>query len=202
MLSTILSHGGLVLWGIAVASLIGLAVIIERCWRMWPLQAAFRSSWERIRATLIADGVEAACQLVAEPANALERMVGQGLALTGRGRDLVREAAIEAAQREVPDLERRLRIIGTVAQVAPLLGLLGTVVGLIDAFRVASATDSVTSAGLANGIYLALGTTAAGLTVAIPAWIAHNALAALSGRLVDQLEHAAGELPLLVDEAK
>jgi biopolymer transport protein ExbB len=101
----------------------------------------------------------------------------------------------------VPALERGLGVLLVAAQVAPLLGLLGTVVGLIEAFRAAATATSVTPAVLADGLYKALGTTVAGLWVAIPAFIAYGSFSSLAGRLCDQLEHAATGLPLLVAAA-
>ena len=75
---------------------------------------------------------------------------------------------------------------------------MGTVIGLIEAFQVAAHAATVTPSILADGLYKALGTTVAGLWVAIPAYIAYGLLANLAGRLADQLEHAATDLPVLL----
>lgn len=201
MLATIVGHGGWILVLIICSSLAAMAVAIERAWRLWPLRSTFTRSWDELEASLLRRGVGATQRLVDRPSNAMQRVAARALAHAEHGRELVREAGFEAAQREVAGIERGLRIVATVAQVAPLMGLLGTVVGLIETFREvgAAAETGMPSGALADGIYLALGTTAAGLCVAIPAWIVYNALTGLASRLIDQLEHAAGELPLLVE---
>ena len=119
------------------------------------------------------------------------------------GRDAVRVAALEAAQREVSPLERGLSLLAIIAQVAPLLGLLGTVIGLMEAFQAVGESERIVHKTLASGIYKALGTTAAGLAVAIPAYIAYSMLSGVANRQIDQLETLAAEFPaLLVPEAK
>ncbi len=95
-----------------------------------------------------------------------------------------------------------MAVLLVTAQVAPLLGLLGTVIGLIEAFRAAADATAVTPAMLADGLYKALGTTVAGLWVAIPSFVAYGALTSLAGRISDQLEHAATDLPLVLAPAE
>lgn len=113
----------------------------------------------------------------------------------------LKEIVQEAGQLEVPRLERHLGILSIIAQTAPLVGLLGTVTGMIRAFTVVTAGGGNVSAGaLSAGIYTSLLTTAAGLVVAIPAGVAHAYLSARVDTLLRDLERAGIEIVnLLVD---
>ncbi len=201
MFSNILDSGGWILVCIGLASLVGLTVVIERCWRLVPLRARFQQRLRDCEHELVRRGPAALRESLADAEDGMGRMLWRALGAAGRGPDAVRSLALDAAQEEVPPLERGLGALATVAQIAPLLGLLGTVVGLMEAFQSARAAERVTTELLSGGIYTALGTTAVGLGVAIPAWIAYSSLAGLSGRLIEMLEFAAKELPVLLEDA-
>jgi biopolymer transport protein ExbB len=103
----------------------------------------------------------------------------------------LREIVREIAQLEIPHLEANISLLGTIGYAAPLLGLLGTVFGMIDAFVKINQTNGTASVGeLSQGIYLALITTAAGLAVAIPCYLAHNFLVAQVHGIVADMERA------------
>ncbi len=103
----------------------------------------------------------------------------------------LREVVREIAQLEIPHLEANVSLLGTIGYVAPLLGLFGTVLGMIKAFEQINRTSGTASVGeLSQGIYLALITTAAGLAVAIPCYLAHNFLVAQVHSLVADMERA------------
>lgn len=103
----------------------------------------------------------------------------------------LREVVREIAQLEIPHLEANISLLGTIGYVAPLLGLFGTVLGMIKAFVEVNQTNGTASVGdLSQGIYLALITTAAGLAVAIPCYLAHNFLVAQVHSLVADMERA------------
>ena len=105
--------------------------------------------------------------------------------------DELREVVREIAQLEIPNLEANISQLGTIGYVAPLLGLFGTVLGMIQAFEQINRTSGTASVGeLSQGIYLALITTAAGLAVAIPCYLAHNFLVAQVHSLVADMERA------------
>src|SRR5476649_1565119 len=106
----------------------------------------------------------------------------------------LREVVREIAQLEIPHLEANVSLLGTIGYVAPLLGLLGTVFGMIEAFVQINRTSGTASVGeLSQGIYTALITTAAGLVVAIPCYLAHNFLVAQVYTLVSDMERAGSE---------
>lgn len=194
MLANILANAGIILWLIGACSLVALAVVLERLRRLLPLRRQMEATWLAFESWL-QDRRSGSCPQDGDP---LARVIGRGQRALAGGREGVRIAALEAAQREVAGLERGLGLIAVVAQVTPLLGLLGTVAGLMEAFEAAGQTDTITHSHLATGIYKALGTTAAGLGVAIPAYIAYTLLSGLANRLLDQLETVAVELPLLL----
>ena len=103
----------------------------------------------------------------------------------------LREIVREIAQLEIPQLETNISLLGTIGYVAPLLGLLGTVTGMIEAFVKINRTSGTASVGdLSQGIYMALITTAAGLVVAIPCYLAHNFLVAQVHSIVADMERA------------
>ena len=104
----------------------------------------------------------------------LGRILATGLANAGKGRDIMKESIEEVASQVVHDLERVLNTLGTVAAITPMLGLLGTVVGMIDVFSAIMLHGAGDAALLAGGISKALITTAAGLSVAIPAMFFHR----------------------------
>lgn len=112
------------------------------------------------------------CDKIPRP---LARVVKEGLLRHDRGKAEIKEAMQEAGQEELPEMERYLPVLGTLAYVTPLLGLLGTVLGMIRVFmEIQKEAEFATAAGLAGGIWEALISTAAGLGVAIPALIAYN----------------------------
>lgn len=197
LIRVIVAHGGVVLWLILLTSVAGLTVVIERLWRLLPLRAAFAADRQRGHELLLRGG-PAAAGAGLRAGSALGRTMAAGLEVAELGPEAARAAALDAAQREIPALERGLGVVLAVTQVAPLLGLLGTVVGLIESFQVAAQADSLSPKSVAGGVYQALGTTVTGLAVAIPAFLAYVGLAGLVGRLVQQLEHAATDLPALL----
>ncbi|MCF7888570.1 MAG: MotA/TolQ/ExbB proton channel family protein, partial [Victivallales bacterium] len=111
-----------------------------------------------------------------------------------KDRDL-KQVAINASLDEIPRLERRMNIIATIAYIAPLLGLLGTVLGMIDAFQVIQAKGAfVNAVGLSEAIWQALLTTAAGLCVSIPCTIAYNYLVSRIQTISTEIDKASSEI--------
>ena len=110
------------------------------------------------------------------------------------GREAVEKAIDDVGSREADKMKRSLRPIKNIAMVAPLLGLLGTVYGMIEAFQVTSESGGTASTALlAKGIYEALVTTAAGLTIAIPVLLLYNFLSGRVDRLIDEIDEAGSE---------
>jgi len=124
----------------------------------------------------------------------LGAILAAGIANRGQGRDVMKESISEAASHVVHDLEKYLNSLGTVAAIAPLLGLLGTVVGMIDVFTQITTVGTGNANALAGGISEALLTTAAGLIVAIPALVMNRYFTGLIDTIVVDLEREAIKL--------
>lgn len=183
----LLQAGGWLMLPLAVASVAALAICIERAWTL-------RRS--RIVPTGLAAEMAAAAgdpghARTLGAASALGAVLVAGLDSAPRGRDAMREAMEDAAGAVVHDLERYLTALGTIAAVSPLLGLLGTVVGMIRVFAALMRDRAADVAVLAGGISEALVTTAAGLTVAIPALMFHRYLLRKVDDLTVEMEHQA-----------
>ena len=124
----------------------------------------------------------------------LGAILAAGIANRGQGRDVMKESISEAAGHVVHDLEKYLNSLGTVAAIAPLLGLLGTVVGMTDVFTQITTVGTGNANALAGGISEALLTTAAGLIVAIPALVMHRYYTGLIDTIVVDQEREAIKL--------
>lgn len=118
-------------------------------------------------------------------------------------REQLREIVQEAGQLEVPRLERYLAILNAIAHAGPLIGLLGTVIGLLDSFtNMSSANGITTPAEVARGVYQSLVTSALGLVVAIPAYLFYAFLSARAQSIMHDLERAGVEIVNLIEDAK
>jgi biopolymer transport protein ExbB len=136
------------------------------------------------------DKVFALCEMSSSPP---ARILQAGIRKINKGREEIKEAVIDAGSLEVPYLGRYLRILGTVVTISPLLGLLGTVRGMIRAFNVVALQGVGEPGALAAGISEALYTTAFGLGIAIPALVFYNYFTHRTDRLVRKLESSSGE---------
>ncbi|RLA89201.1 MAG: MotA/TolQ/ExbB proton channel family protein [Deltaproteobacteria bacterium] len=118
----------------------------------------------------------------------IARIILAGIKNYGRRREIIKEIIEETGKQEASELSRYISIVGTMAGVSPLLGLLGTVTGMIKAFNVISIAGTGNPSLLAEGISEALITTAAGLMVAIPAFLMHRFLVSHSDSLITEME--------------
>ena len=124
----------------------------------------------------------------------LGRILAAGLSNSGHGREVMKDSIEEAANQVIHELERYLSILGTIAAIAPLIGLLGTVVGMIKVFTAIMLEGTGNAGVLAGGISEALITTAAGLSVAIPALVFHRYFERRVDSLVIEMEDQAIKL--------
>ena len=198
----ILQAGGWLMVPIILASVVATGICIERTWSLRSRQVAppgLASQLPSAAASPMDSAeIDALCGR-----SGLGRILAVGLAAQGRGRERMKEAMEEAAAGVVHELERYLTTLGTIASISPLLGLLGTVVGMIRVFRALLADGAGNPAALAGGISEALVTTAAGLVVAIPALIFHRYLLRRVDELVIVMEgHASALLDRLHPEVR
>ena len=172
----IVRAGGPFMWPIVVCSIVAAAIILERLWtlqekRVLPRDLTQRV-WQLVEANQVNDKVIAAL----EQNSPLGRVLAAGLANRHRPREQLMERLEDAGRHVVHDLERFLNTLGTIASISPLLGLLGTVTGIIKAFNALQAGAAGDPRMLSGGIAEALIATAAGLCVAIPALIGYRYL--------------------------
>jgi len=201
-------QGGPLMWVILATSLIGVFVFLERLYSLQRARILPRPFVDRIRA-MVAKGQTKEAQLLCEEnGSSIALMMAAALRAHGhgKGRGAIKEVVEEVGNREAAQLDKNVEIVGTVASVSPLLGLLGTVVGMIQVFqRFVSAYESgqATPNVFAQGIWTALLTTAYGLGVAIPMLILYKWLQGRNDRLVVEMEEdAMGIVDLLEDAGR
>jgi biopolymer transport protein ExbB len=180
--------GGPFMWPIILCSIIAAGIVLERLWtlqrrRVTPPDLT-RRIWALVEAGQANDKVIAALE-VNSP---LGKLLATGLANRHRPRAVLMERLEDAGRHVAHDLDRFLNTLGTIAGVAPLLGLLGTVTGMVKAFNAISSGGLGDPLALSGGISEALLTTVAGLCVAIPAYIAHRYLRGRVDGIVVQIE--------------
>ena len=197
----LLTHGGPVIWLILLAAAIALATFIERvlyCHRSQINSAAFLNG---VRTVLKRDNVIEALSICDATPGPIASLVKTAVLNRAQGREGVREAIEEAGLTEVPRLEEKLNLLATIAQIAPLLGLLGTAIGFIRVFMDLEKAGPYAHVGdLSAGIWQALICTAAGLAVAIPMHACYNYLVSRINKIVLDMERAATEIVNVVTE--
>lgn len=190
----LIKAGGWLMLPIILSSVVAAAIVLERLWTLRSARVAPPSlvgqAWRWIK-----EGQLDASRLKSMRADSpLGEVLAAGLANARHGREVMKECIQEAASKVIHDLERYLSTLGTIAAVSPLLGLLGTVIGMIDVFNAVMLQGTGNTAVLAGGISKALITTAAGLTVAIPALFFHRFLVRRVDELVVAMEQEATRL--------
>jgi len=200
-LPLMLSQGGLVLYLLVLISAVAIVVFIERFLHCHRAQINSLEFLNGVRTVLKRNNVVEALSICDATPGPVARLVRTAILNRDHGRERVREALEEAGLAEVPRLEEKLNLLATIAQLAPLLGLLGTVLGLMDTFT------SMQNAGLhaqlrdlSGGVWKALVCAAAGLAVAIPAHAGYNYLVSRVNSIVLDMERAATEIVNIVTE--
>src|SRR5256885_16852620 len=164
-----LSNGGPVLWLILISSAVAIAVFIERYLHCHRAQINSTEFLNGVRTVLKRENVVEALSICDATPGPVARLVKTAILNRGQGRDRVREALEEAGLAEVPRLEEKLNLLATIAQLAPLLGLLGTVLGFMRTFEGMDTAGFNAHVGqLSTGIWQALICAAAGLAAAHP----------------------------------
>src|SRR6476661_6228717 len=171
---SMLANGGMMLWVILIVSAVALAVFLERVLQYHREQINSTEFLNGVRTVLKRENVVEAISICDATPGPVARLVKTAILNRDNGRERVREALEEAGLAEVPRLEEKLNLLATIAQLAPLLGLLGTVIGFMKTYLLMKESGvhaDVTM--LFNGIWPALICAAAGLAVAIPAHAAY-----------------------------
>ncbi len=187
-------QGGPIMWLLLLLSLVGLILFVERALFLHRGQIRSTEFLSGIKNTLRKRRLVEAMTLCEETPGPVANVVKAGLLNYEEDAEKMRFAIQEAALVEIPALERRIGSIAAIAQAAPMLGLLGTVLGMITTFGVMQAEGPYVSAStLAGGLTQALLTTAAGLAIAVPAHLAHHFLSGRVRALVNDMEWVGNE---------
>src|SRR5882762_4214879 len=200
-LPALLANGGVMLWLILLTSAVAVAVFIERFLHFHRAQINSMEFLNGVRTVLKRDNVVEALSICDATPGTVARLVKTAILNRDHGRERVRESIEEAGLVEVPRLEEKLNLLATIAQLAPLLGLLGTVLGFIKMFYLMQREGLHAHFGtLSDGIWQALICAAAGLAVAIPAHAGYNYLVSRVNKIVLDMERSATEIVNIVTE--
>jgi biopolymer transport protein ExbB len=183
------------IWVILAASALALAVFFERLLLYHSEQINSIEFLNGVRNVLKRDNIVEAIAICDATPGPVARLVKVAILNRDRGREAVREALEDAGAWEVPRLEQKLNLLATIAQIAPLLGLLGTVLGFMDVFK--AVEDSGLNAhiyDLSHGVWQALICTAAGLAVSIPSYAGYNYLVGRVNTIVLDMEQVSSEI--------
>jgi biopolymer transport protein ExbB len=187
--------GGFIMWPILLSSIIGLAVSIDRFLMLRKAKINVPAFMVRIRGFIKKKDISGAISYCMQEKSPVANMVRKGLKKYKYGHDRVKDAIENAGSQEISKLEKGLSVLASVAGIAPLLGFLGTVTGMIQAFMtIQDLAGAANPSDLAGGIWEALITTAFGLIVGIPALALYNYFLSAVKRLVGEMETVANDV--------
>ncbi|MEI8245980.1 MAG: MotA/TolQ/ExbB proton channel family protein [Lentisphaerota bacterium] len=190
-----MKDGGPVMWIILGCSLIAVYYFLEKWFQFHREQINVKELVKGLVNVLKRDGFIEAISLCDNTPGPVARVLAAAILAYERGDDDLRQAIEDANMEEIPKLERHVNLLATIGYIAPLLGLLGTVLGMMRAFQTIHAKSVYLSAAdLSGDINMALITTAAGLCVAIPCYIAYNYLTSRIHSICQEMERAASEI--------
>jgi len=185
--------GGVFMYPILFVFLTGMAVVVERWFQLSRIRSQNRKMWNTFYPMLAKGEFDKVKTMVNKDKSTISQMLGMGLARQGklRRREDVEIAMEESMMEIIPRLEKRTPYVALLSNIATLLGLLGTIMGLIEAFTaVANANPAEKADMLSASISVAMNTTAFGLMSAIPLLLCHAKLMTTTGQIVDSLEMA------------
>lgn len=195
--------GGPVMWVIFLCSVVALAVVIERLLQLNRARIDTRKFMNDISSLLKRNRIMEAIEMCNKTPGPISQVMKAGILKHDRSRPEIREAIEDAALGEIPALEKNLTVLATIAHITPLLGLLGTVMGMLQCFQTieqkSTALQPVNPKDLAGGVWVALLTTVFGLCVAIPTYVAYNYLVTkVNGFVLDMEKNATDLVNLLL----
>jgi len=197
----VIFRGGILMFPIMFCSVVALAITIERFFTLRRAKIDTREFMDTMRTVLRQNRTQEAIEICDETDGPIARITKAGILKHDRSKDEIREAVDDASHLEIPRLERYMSALATCANIAPLLGLLGTVAGMIKAFaEIQDKEGQVNPSDLAEGIGNALVTTAAGLTVAIPTLVIYNFFVSRVENMILEMEVSASELVELLTQ--
>ncbi len=193
-------EGGVWMYPILAVGIIVIAIVIERSYVLYFRTSSKREGFlSQMRSLIMSRNLDKAVQYASHDPSPLGKIVKAGLLKVNHDDEVVQSAMDEAALREVPYLEKRTGFLPMLSNVATLMGLLGTIIGLIQSFAAVSSADAATKATLlSKGISEAMNCTAFGLIVAIPALVFYAMLQSRTQRCIDDINAASVNVVNLV----
>lgn len=186
------------MWPILLCSIFALAIILEKFWHMHKIRIDTQEFLSSILEKMKRHQVKEALEICEKTKSPISHILKAGILKYDRTRPQIKEAIQDASLYEIPRLEKNLSMLATIAHISPLLGLLGTVTGMVRCFQTiqakATSFHPVSPGDLAGGIWEALLTTVAGLIVAIPTFIIYNYLVSRINNFILEMEKASTEL--------
>lgn len=195
--------GGFFMYPIALVFAVGIAIAIERFIYLQMSKANSRNIWDQLSPMLRKGDYTKAMEVAGASKAVVSRVLSYGLQSfrTARKREDIEVAMEEGLMEALPRLERRTGYLATFANICTLLGLLGTIIGLIQAFHAVASADPAQKANLlSDSIAIAMNTTAFGLIAAIPLLLAHSFLQSKTSELIDSLEMAVVKFLNIISE--
>jgi len=184
----VFQKGGFLMYPIFICSLVALTIFFERMFYLKSIKTKSKRFVDRVKNMVKKGSIELAVSACRKSPTPISQIMLAGLMKYGQRREEIKEAIEDSANQEIPLLEKNLSTLSTIGNIAPLLGLLGTVFGMIKAFNVISIMGVGNPEALAGGISEALLTTAFGLSVAIPTVVIYNYLAHRVDKLINEME--------------
>lgn len=199
----LLQKGGPLMWIIVLCSVTAVGIFFERLFSLHRASIPVGEMLRGLANILRKENYSEALQECATTPGPVARVAHAVILRHGAPREELRDIAQEAGQLEVPKLERNMPLLSTIAYATPLIGLLGTIIGLLNTFQeIASQSGYATATDIAEGVYEALLTTAGSLAVALPAFIAYSYLSARINGLIHDMERTGIEILAILDEVR
>lgn len=193
MLLKLIKDGGPMMWVILVLDMIALAVILKKVFQFHREEIHVRELLRGLFNVLRREGFVEAVSLCDNTPGPVARMLSAAIAAKQQNED-IRSAIDDAAFNEIPRLERGVRLLGTIGFILPLVGFLGTVIGMLQAFEVVRAEEFLSTSAISGAVTCALITSAAGLAGAIPCYVAYNYLVSRIDAITLEMDRAALEI--------
>lgn len=194
----LIQKGGPVMYPIILCSILAFAIVIERLYHLYKAKIDTKDFMNNIEITIRRNRIAEAIKICEKTPGPIAHIIKAGVLKHDRSRQEIRESIEDAGHQEVPRLEKHISLLATIGHISPLLGLLGTVTGMVRAFQIIQeksvSLNPVSPGDLAGGIWEALLTTVAGLIVAIPTIVAYNYLVSKIEEFVIEMERSATEV--------
>ena len=194
-LTELFERGGPVMWPLLACSVLAVALIVERVMVYWSLNVAYRPLLEDLESRVGDGSLDVLVDSLQKSPRPLHRVVLAYLGHRSAEKPFRDQVVLREASQQVARYDRRLNWLGILTHATPLLGLLGTVAGLVDAFhQIEIKGGQVQPGDLASGIWSALLTTVCGLTIALPCLAAYHLLQSVAGKAALQMQWVTSQL--------